>query len=265
MRHLKITLAYDGTNYAGWQVQPGRSTVQGVLEAALEEITGKRSRLLAAGRTDAGVHALGQVAGLRTESRLPVEVLCRALNARLPADVAVLEVEEVSPQFHPVGDVLRKHYRYVIHDGPIRDVFQFRYCWHFRRGRLDHEAMNRAAQALRGTHDFQGFQSSGAPRKGTVRTVFRLEVRRGRAGGPQHAVVIDLEANGFLYNMARAIVGTLVEVGRGARPESWPAEVLSAADRTVAGPTAPPQGLFLVAVHYRAPEAQAAKATGLQG
>lgn len=293
MRNLKLTLAYDGTTYAGWQVQPGCKTVQGTLEAAIEKIIGQGVRVLASGRTDAGVHALGQVVGLRAETELPVEVLQRALNAELPQDMAVLKVEEAFQEFHPIRDALRKHYRYVICDAPIRDVFRRRYCWHYRGGRLDAEAMSRAARSLLGTHDFRSFESSGAERKGSVRTVFDLRVQRGRGGqgdfdlnvqrgrggegdfdlnvqqgragegdsdtghepsraGQGDYITVDVEADGFLYNMVRAIVGTLVEVGRGAQPESWPAEVLRAADRPAAGPTAPPQGLFLARVDYDA-------------
>ncbi len=137
---------------------------------------------------------------------------------------------------------------YVIHDGPVRDVFLRRYCWQYPYGRLDAEAMHRAAGVLRGRHDFAAFQTSGAERRTSVRTIFDLAVRRGE-GGLRHTVSLEVEADGFLYNMVRTIVGTLVEVGRGARPESWVADVLAAADRRAAGPTAPPQGLFLVSVH----------------
>ena len=249
MRTLKLTLAYDGTAYAGWQVQPGQQTVQGTLEAAIEKIIGQSVRVLASGRTDAGVHALGQVAGLRTESDLPIDVLLRAFNAELPHDVAVLEVAEVPHGFHAIRDALRKRYRYVIHDGPVRDVFSRRYCWQYNRGRIDAAAMARAANALRGTHDFCSFQTSGAERESSVRTIYEISVERGRAGRSDR-ITTEVEGDGFLYNMVRAIVGTLVEVGRGAQPETWPAEVLRAADRRAAGPTAPPQGLFLVSVHY---------------
>lgn len=273
MRNLKLTMAYDGTAYAGWQAQPDCKTVQGTLEATIRKITGQRTRVLAAGRTDAGVHALGQVVGWRAETRLPVDVLERALNAELPDDVAMLAVEEAPDGFHPVRDAVRKCYRYVIHDGPIRDVFRRRYCWHYRHGRLDAPAMTRAAEGLLGRHDFRSFQSSGAERQTSVRTVLELSVQRGSVqqgsvqrgrgapdgfhlgvsqdgagqGGP---ITVEVQADGFLYNMVRAIVGTLVEVGRGAQAEGWPAEVLRAADRSAAGPTAPPQGLFLVQVEY---------------
>jgi tRNA pseudouridine38-40 synthase len=249
MRTLKLTLAYDGTAYAGWQVQPGCRTVQGTLEAAMEKVTGPTTHVLASGRTDAGVHALGQVVGWRTPSDLPVEVLWRALNAELPQDIAVLEVTEAADDFHAVRDAVRKRYRYVIHDGPVHDVFRRQYCWHYTHGRLDAQAMARAAGALLGTHDFRSFQSSGTARESTVRTVFEISVRRGR-GGARDWINLEIEADGFLYHMVRAIVGTLVEVGRGAQSETWPAEVLRAADRSAAGPTAPPQGLFLLRVDY---------------
>ena len=248
MRSIKLTLAYDGTAYAGWQVQPGRTTVQGVLEAALERITGESIRVVASGRTDAGVHALGQVASFQTESRLAAEVFCRALNAELTHDVAVLAAVEAPEGFHALRDAVRKRYRYVIRDGPVRDVFRRHYCWQHRL-RLDAEAMDRAARSLVGRHDFSSFESSGAERQSSVRTVYEIGVARGQ-GGQSHVITLQVEADGFLYNMVRAIAGTLVEVGRGAQSESWVAEVLAAADRRAAGPNAPPQGLFLVHVDY---------------
>jgi tRNA pseudouridine38-40 synthase len=226
-------------------------------------------RAIASGRTDAGVHALGQVAAFRTDTHLPADVLRRALNAELPPDVAVLGAADAPEGFHPIRDAVRKRYRYVIHDGPVRDVFRRRYCWQYPSP-LDHAAMARAAGALVGTHDFSSFETSGAARKDSIRTIHELTVERGRGGDefnverarrdePQieqgrdddtHWITVEVEADGFLYNMVRAIVGTLVEVGRGAEGESWVAQVLAAADRTKAGPTAPPQGLFLVRVEY---------------
>jgi tRNA pseudouridine38-40 synthase len=248
MRTIKLILAYDGTAYAGWQRQGSRRTLQGTLEGVLEKVTGQKVGVLASGRTDAGVHALGQVVGFRTDSKLPPAVLQKALNAELPHDMAVLDAAEAHAGFHPTRDAVRKRYRYVICDGPVRDVIRRNYCWQLKV-RLDADAMQRAAAELVGTHDFSSFETSGAPRKTSVRTVFELVVRRGR-GEEQDLVSVEIEANGFLYNMVRAIVGTLVEVGRGARPESWPSEVLQAADRRKAGRTAPPQGLFLVRVEY---------------
>jgi tRNA pseudouridine38-40 synthase len=248
MRTIKLTLAYDGTAYAGWQYQPQRKTLQGIVEDALGRITGETVCTVASGRTDAGVHAAGQVVSFRTASRLPAEVLRRALNAVLPADVAVLDAEEAPAGFHATHHAVRKRYRYMIHDGPVRDVFRLRYAWQCRR-RLDAEAMDRAAKLLLGTHDFRSFQATGSKRTSTVRTVFDLEVRRG-GKGESDLVTTEIEADGFLYNMVRTIVGTLVEVGRGARPESWVADVLAAKDRSAAGRTAPAQGLFLLNVEY---------------
>lgn len=254
MRTIKLTLAYDGTAYAGWQYQVGQPTVQEALETALKKVTGETIRVLASGRTDAGVHALGQVVGFQTASKLPSEVLRRALNANLPQDMAVLEVAEAPEGFHPTTQARRKRYRYVIHDGPVRNIFQRHYVWNYAYGRLDAAAMHRAAQALKGTHDFRSFETRGAERTTTVRTVFDIFVRRAAeadgAGTDGDYVIIEIEADGFLYNMVRTIVGTLVQVGSGNRPESWPAEVLQACDRRTAGRTAPPQGLILLKVKY---------------
>jgi tRNA pseudouridine38-40 synthase len=253
MRTLKLILVYDGTAYAGWQVQPDQPTVQETLETALERVAGEKIRVLASGRTDAGVHALGQVVGFQTDSKLSPDDLRRALNANLPEDVVVAEVAEAPEGFHPISHARRKRYHYTIHDGPVRDVFQRRFIWHYNAGRLDAEAMHRAAVGLLGTHDFRSFETAGAERSTSVRTVFDIFVRRGQAPrglDSDDFITIEIEANGFLYNMVRAIVGTLLEVGRGRRPETWPAEVLRAADRRTAGPTAPPQGLTLVKVEY---------------
>jgi tRNA pseudouridine38-40 synthase len=269
MRTIKLTLAYDGTAYAGWQFQAGQTSVQEVLEAAIEKATGQKTRVIGSGRTDAGVHALGQVAAFRTESRLPAEVLRRALNAHLPQDVAVLEAADADQGFHPIRDARRKRYRYTICDGPVRDVFRRGTAWHCRV-QLDAEAMHRAGQALVGIHDFQSFETQGSNRCSTVRTVFDLQVRRAGFGkrdrhlagtiqgmvaepvpfSAGHVITIEIEADGFLYNMVRCIVGTLVQVGRGSRGEPWVAEVLAACDRRAAGPTAPAKGLCLLWVEH---------------
>lgn len=248
MRTLKLTLAYDGTNYAGWQWQEGPRTLQGTLEAALARITGESIRVTASGRTDAGVHALGQVVSFQTQSDLSASVLQKALNAELPDDMAVIDAVEAREGFHAIRNAVRKRYRYHILDGRVRDVFRLRYAWHYRRP-LDAEAMHRSAQALAGQHDFSSFETTGAERKSSVRTVYEIMVARAGQGSLD-SICVDVEADGFLYNMVRAIVGTLVEVGRGVRSETWPAEVLAARDRRAAGMTAPAQGLFLVHVEY---------------
>ena len=248
VRTLKLTIAYDGTDFAGWQRQPSQRTVQGVLEHALSQITGSPVRTAASGRTDAGVHALGQVVSFDTHSQLAPDVLMRALNARLPQDVVVLDAADVVPGFHATADAIKKRYRYQLHDGPVRDVFQRRYVWHVRY-RLDADRMQSAAQGLIGRHDFRSFESKWPNRRTSVRTVFEIEIHRDRDNDPNR-ITLEIEADGFLYNMVRTITGTLVEVGRGARGTQWPAEVLRAMNRSAAGPTAPPQGLFLLRVHY---------------
>ncbi|HEV2973306.1 MAG TPA: tRNA pseudouridine(38-40) synthase TruA [Pirellulales bacterium] len=255
MRTLKLTIAYDGTDFLGWQFQPGRRTVQQTLQDVLGKITGETISVVASGRTDSGVHALGQAVSFETGSRLSDDVLARALNAELPDDMAVIAVERAPYDFHVIRDAARKRYRYVLQDGLVADVFSRRYAWHVFRP-LDAGVMHRAAQALVGRHDFSSFETSGSERTTTVRTVFELTVARQaiqsgwRGGAGADEIHIEVAADGFLYNMVRNIVGTLVEVGRGVRDETWPAAVLAARDRRAAGPTAPPQGLFLVSVEF---------------
>lgn len=248
MRTIKLTLAYDGTAYSGWQFQPDRPTLQGTLENALLGITQTPIRVVGSGRTDAGVHALGQVVSFQTASALPADVLKKALNATLPRDMAVLELIDAPEGFHAIRDAVRKRYRYAMFDGPVMDVFRRAYCWHVRH-RLDDAAMHRAGQALLGRHDFRSFETQGTPRESSVRTIFHLSVARGE-GQQCDVVTLEVEADGFLYNMVRTIVGTLVKVGRGLKDESWPGEVLAGCDRRLAGMTAPPQGLFLLRVDY---------------
>jgi len=245
---FRLTLAYDGTDFAGWQRQPTRRTVQGELEAALERITVQRPKCIASGRTDAGVHALGQVVSFASATRLAPDVLAKALNAELPDDMLVFEVAPAAEGFHALRDAVRKRYRYVIEDGRKRDLFDRKYLWHVYQ-RLDVRAMQAAAAALVGTHDFASYETSGSPRLTTVRTVLDLVVER-RQSDLTDRIIIEVEADGFLYNMVRNIVGTLVDVGKGKQPPTWPAAVLAERDRAKAGMTAPAQGLFLVGVEY---------------
>jgi tRNA pseudouridine38-40 synthase len=251
MRTLKLTVAYDGTAYSGWQFQPDRPTVQGTIESAIAAVTQETIRVTGSGRTDAGVHALGQVVSFQSSSTLDVAVLKKALNANLPDDVTVLDVVEAAEDFHAIRNAVRKRYRYVLYDDRVMDVFRRRYAWHVRK-KLNEEAMHQAGQALVGTHDFRSYETQGTPRESTIRTVYELSVMRG-CGDDRHVVTLEIEANGFLYNMVRTIVGTLVQVGRGLKSESWPREVLAGCDRRLAGMTAPPQGLFLLCVEYGTP------------
>jgi tRNA pseudouridine38-40 synthase len=247
-RWLKLTVAYDGTAYAGYQFQPNLPTIQGSLQQAWADITGETPKLTASGRTDAGVHALGQVVGVDTASVLPPERLLRGLNARLPEDIVVTEVAKAPPGFHATHDALRKLYRYQIYCHRVRPVFERRTTWHFPQP-LDVQAMQAAAQLLVGRHDFASFETAGSERSTTVRTLSRVDVIV-HADAPWR-IDVEVEGDGFLYNMVRGIVGTLVEVGRGARPVHWMSGVLAACDRRMAGPNASPQGLVLVRVDYR--------------
>ena len=254
MRTLRLTLAYDGMGFDGWQVQPNRRTVQQTVQQALHRITGKEITVIASGRTDAGVHALGQVVGFRTASTLTCDVMMQALNAHLPQDVVVLSVMEAEDGFHPIRDAERKTYRYVIRDGQLPNLFCRGYCWHVSQ-RLNVQAMQSAAQRLLGTHDFSSFESAGSKRVTSIRTIFESTVRREQSRGVGEEfegdqVVYEVTADGFFYNMVRAIVGTLYDVGRGAVTPEHMEFVLQACDRKSASMTAPPLGLFLVNVKY---------------
>lgn len=244
-RNLRILLSYDGTDFRGWQSQPQQRTVQETLEGAIAKLTGEKIFVNASGRTDTGVHAVGQVANFKTESPHSPNVFLRAVNAHLPPDVILRAIDEVPLDFDACRQARRKLYRYVLHDGPVPDIFLRRYAWHVPWGRLDEQAMRVAAAPLVGTHDFHSFETEWPNRKTSVRTVTHLAVNR--CGD---LVWIDVEADGFLYNMVRSIAGTLVNVGRGYWPATQVASILHAEDRKQGGPTAPPQGLFLMRVTY---------------
>jgi tRNA pseudouridine38-40 synthase len=252
-RWLKITVAYDGGAYAGWQSQPDKPTVQDTFEAAWHRLTQETLRVRAAGRTDAGVHALGQVVGLSTETRLSNDDLHRALNALLPNDIAVCTVEDAREGFHATYDAIGKRYRYHIHNGRAPSVFTRHYAWHYPQP-LNAAAMHEAGQGLLGRHDFSSFETAGSERPDSIRTIHELTVAQSHVAASlrdANSITIDVAGDGFLYNMVRTIVGTLVEVGVGKRDITWPAEVLAAMDRRQAGQTAPPHGLFLAEVFYK--------------
>jgi tRNA pseudouridine38-40 synthase len=247
MRNIKLTLAYDGTDFNGWQTQPGYRTVQETLEKAIVALTGEeRIRANASGRTDAGVHAAGQVVNFYSNTSLPADVLVRAINAHLPGDISVFTAEDRPEAFDANRDARRKLYRYVIHDGPVPSPFLRRYCCQSRHV-LDVAAMRRAAEPLKGRHDFHSFETDWPNRMSSVRTLTHLALNRFGDW-----IWLDVEADGFLYNMVRAIAGTLMNVGRGYWPEGHVAAILKAEDRAQAGPTAPAQGLFLMRVSYDA-------------
>ena len=246
-RRIGLRLAYEGTRYSGWQVQPGRTTVQGVVTGAVHAVSREQVLVRGSSRTDAGVHALDQIAAFTTHGPLPADVWMRALNANLPADVTVVAARELAADFDPVAAAVSKLYRYRIHDAAWRPVLARHLVWRWR-GLLDVAAMEAAAAALVGEHDFTSFETTPSTRLSKVRTIHGLSVRRHT--GPDDAagaeVWIEVEGNGFLHNMVRIIAGTLVMVGAGRRPAAWAAAALAARSRAAAGPTAPPQGLMLV-------------------
>jgi tRNA pseudouridine38-40 synthase len=244
MRNIKLTVSYDGTDFNGWQTQPGFRTVQETLEKAIAELTAESIRVNASGRTDAGVHAVGQVVNFFTKTEHPPEILVRAINAHLPPDVIVRQAEDKPQSFDANRDALRKLYRYVICDGEVPDPFLRKYAHHVRH-KLDVAAMRRSAEPLKGRHDFHSFETDWPNRMSSVRTISHLAINR-----VGDWIWLDVEADGFLYNMVRAIAGTLTNVGRGYWPETQVAGILQAEDRKEAGPTAPAKGLFLMRVTY---------------
>lgn len=247
-RTLQLVVSYDGTDYAGWQIQNDQPTIQESIEKALLSITGEKIRVTGSGRTDSGVHAIGQVVSFRTNSKLSPDIFRRALNAELPTDIVVLSAREAAPHFNAIDCAEKKRYRYLLQEGRINDVFSRKYAWFIKKS-LDFAAMQAAAVHLIGEHDFASFEAAGSERVSTVRHVYDLQVLRSE----RHEfdkIAIEVEANGFLYNMVRIIVGTLVEVGKGKRPPEWVADVLAAKDRTIGGMTAPAHGLYLLRVDY---------------
>ncbi len=246
-RTFRGVVEYDGTDFHGWQVQAGGRTAQGVLEEALTRVLGARVPVLAAGRTDAGVHAEGQAVSFRAATSIPPRGIAAACNAILPPDLSVLSLEEAPAGFHATRDATGKVYRYEILLGSAPRPLLRRTTWRVP-GRLDPRRMREAARLLVGRHDFRSFRSNPgneAGRSGTVRTVRRIDVRR-----RGDRVLVEVEGDGFLYNMVRALVGTLVQAGRGAWEAERVAAALRARDRRAAGPTAPARGLTLVSVSY---------------
>ncbi|MFM8435931.1 MAG: tRNA pseudouridine(38-40) synthase TruA [Planctomycetia bacterium] len=247
-RTICLRLAYEGTRYSGWQVQPGRMTVQGTLAEAIRAISGEEILPRGSSRTDAGVHALDQVVAFTSEKDLTAEVWGRALNAKLPPDITVIDAREAGEGFDPVRAAVRKRYRYRIHDAAWRPVLARHLVWRWK-SRLDAAAMQAAAGVLVGEHDFTSFESTPSTRLSKVRTIHALEVSRPQvdADAAGAELWIEVEGNGFLYNMVRIIAGSLVMIGSGRRTRDWLAGVLAARSRPTAGPTAPPEGLVLLA------------------
>ena len=240
----KFILEYDGTNYHGWQLQPNAVTLQGRLEAVLARLFNEPIRVRAAGRTDTGVHALGQVVSFHTPHERDLFRLQGSLNALLPSDMAVKQLAMTTETFNPRRDAQSRTYRYQMWNQPSRSAIWARYSWHIPIA-LDIPAMDRAASLLVGDHDFSSFQGSDSVEHNPVRTVLRSIVCQ-----DENFLIYDVEARSFLRHMVRNIVGMLFDVGRGVRSVEEFAQILAARDRTQAGQTAPPQGLFLVEVRY---------------
>lgn len=245
LRNIKLLIEYDGTNYLGWQVQPKGPTLQGILEEKLGLLTGEPIRLFGSGRTDSGVHALGQVAHFKTQSQMDIHTIQRALNSLLPHDIAIQKVEEVDEGFHARKHSKSKVYEYRILNRNLRSVFHRGYVWYIPQ-KLNLTEMKKATRSLIGEHDFSAFRTVGSPTRTTVRRVIRAEWKRGRDG----LIRFEIEANGFLKQMVRSIIGTLVEIGKGRMKAAEIRKVLNSRDRKEAGPTAPAQGLFLKEVKY---------------
>jgi tRNA pseudouridine38-40 synthase len=245
MRTIKLLIEYDGTNYQGWQVQPECPTIQGILEEKLSRLTGERIHLIGSGRTDSGVHALGQVAHFKTQCRMDICTIQRALNSLLPHDIVIQKVEEVDEGFHARKHSKSKVYEYRILNRNLRSAFHRGYVWHIPQ-KLNLMEMKKATQGLIGEHDFSAFRTVGSPTRTAVRRVIRAEWQRGREG----LIRFEIEANGFLKQMVRSIIGTLVEIGKGRMKASDFKKILNSKDRTEAGPTAPAHGLFLKEVKY---------------
>lgn len=246
LRNIRLLLAYDGTDFHGWQKQPGLRTVQDAVEQALRRVVRHHVNLVGASRTDAGVHAMGQVANFETTRDIPCYNLRRAIGGRLPKDASLIHVDEVPMSFRSCSDPVCKLYRYSIHNNPHRPVghLRQRYTYHFWHP-LDVASMQAAARYLVGRHDFAAFASKGCERETTIRTISRVQVQR-----HYDEVYIDVEGDGFLYNQVRNIAGTLIEVGRGHWPADKIAEIRASCDRSQAGPTAPARGLCLQWIRY---------------
>jgi tRNA pseudouridine38-40 synthase len=245
MQNLKFTVRYDGTEFYGWQTQPGFRTVQETVEKAISTITCEpRIRINGSGRTDSGVHAMAQTFNVYTENKLPLDILVKAINSQLPDDVVLLDCCVVGQAFDANKDAVAKRYRYCINDTRIPDPFLRWYAYQPRRN-VDHERMHSAGQVLVGRHDFRCFETEWPNRMTSIRTIQDITVTR-----HDNQVWIEAQADGFLYNMMRSIAGTLYHIGRGYWPVEKMHDILVGMDRREAGPTAPPQGLFLMWVRY---------------
>ena len=245
MRNIKLTIEYDGKDFNGWQKQPNKLNIQGEIERAIYNITKEEVNLIGSGRTDAGVHALGQVANFKTNSEIPIEKLPLAINSQLKNSIVIKEAEEVDERFHSRYNAKHKTYRYIINNSKCGTAIyrNLEYSYPFK---LDAEKMKQASKYFEGEHDFKAFKSSGTSSKNSVRTIYKAIVKQ-----EGEKIIIELTGNGFLYNMVRIIAGVLVRVGRGFYEPEKVKELLEGGERTREAVTAPPQGLCLMEIRYQ--------------
>ena len=245
MRNIKLVIEYDGKEYNGWQKQPDKLNIQGTIEKAIERITGEQVDLMASGRTDRGVHAIGQVANFKTDSNIPIEKFAIAINSNLKKSILIKSAEEVDERFHSRLTCKKKTYRYVINNSKYGTAIYRNLETHIPI-KLNVEKMKKAIKFFEGEHDFKAFKASGTSSKSSVRTIYKAEIKE----MPNERIWIELTGNGFLYNMIRIIAGTLVDVGLGKIEPEEIKNILESKNRENAGKTLPPQGLYLVNVQY---------------
>ena len=244
MRNIKLTIEYDGKDFNGWQKQPNKLNIQGTIEQAIKNITGEDVELNASGRTDAGVHALGQVANFKTNSEIPIEKFSIAINSKLKKSIVIKKAEEVDERFHSRLNCKRKTYRYIINNSPEGTAI-YRYLETHIPQKLDVKKMEQALKYFEGEHDFKAFKASGTSSKSSVRTIYKTQIYK-----KEDRIIIELTGNGFLYNMVRIIAGTLVDVGLGKIEPPQIENIIKEKKRENAGKTLPPNGLYLVSVEY---------------
>lgn len=244
MRNIKLTIEYDGKKFGGWQKQPNELNIQGEIEQAIKQITGEDVELNASGRTDSGVHALGQVANFKTNSNLEIEKFAVAINSKLKKSIVIKKAEEVPENFHARYNCKGKKYRYIINNSYQGTAIYRDLECHIPQ-KLDVEKMQEGIKFFEGKHDFKGFKASGTSGKSTIREIYKAEVKQ-----EGERIIIELTGNGFMYNMVRIISGTIVDVGLGKISPNQIPDIINAKDRTKAGKTLPASGLYLVEVYY---------------
>ena len=246
MRNIKLVIEYDGKDFNGWQKQPTKLNIQGTIEQAIKIVTGEEVDLMASGRTDAGVHAFGQVANFKTNSNIPIDKIAIALNSNLKKSIRIISAEEVDERFHSRLTCKRKTYRYIINNLQFSSAIYRNLETHIPQ-KLDIEKMKKAAKYFEGEHDFKAFKASGTSSKSSVRIIYNANVFE----MADNRIYIELTGNGFLYNMVRIIAGTLVDVGLNKIEPEDVENIINSKDRSLAGKTLPPQGLYLVNVEYK--------------